>query len=146
MFHAYFGCVQVLSSAECEQLIAEVETIVDPRKPHRGRGLLYELHYNQSGDPNNVLAHILGHWRLSAGLHDLAFHPGLACRTSQLFGGRGVRFWHDQLFIKPARHGGNVAWHQDYSYWTRTVVRKAFCFGSGSPLAPYWQYGLPISG
>jgi ectoine hydroxylase-related dioxygenase (phytanoyl-CoA dioxygenase family) len=31
-----------------------------------------------------------------------------------------VRFWHDQLFCKPARHGGVVAWHQDYSYWTRT--------------------------
>jgi len=32
----------------------------------------------------------------------------------------GVRFWHDQLFCKPARYGGPVAWHQDYSYWTRT--------------------------
>jgi ectoine hydroxylase-related dioxygenase (phytanoyl-CoA dioxygenase family) len=30
------------------------------------------------------------------------------------------RFWHDQLFRKPAYHGGVVAWHQDYSYWTRT--------------------------
>jgi ectoine hydroxylase-related dioxygenase (phytanoyl-CoA dioxygenase family) len=24
------------------------------------------------------------------------------------------------LFCKPAREGGVVAWHQDYSYWTRT--------------------------
>ena len=40
--------------------------------------------------------------------------------ASQLLGG-AVRFWHDQLFCKPARHGGVVAWHQDYSYWTRTV-------------------------
>jgi ectoine hydroxylase-related dioxygenase (phytanoyl-CoA dioxygenase family) len=31
-----------------------------------------------------------------------------------------VRFWHDQLFYKPAKTGGVVAWHQDYSYWTRT--------------------------
>lgn len=31
-----------------------------------------------------------------------------------------MRFWHDQLFCKPAGHGGVVAWHQDYSYWTRT--------------------------
>lgn len=22
----------------------------------------------------------------------------------------GVRFWHDQLFAKPAKHGGVVAW------------------------------------
>ena len=39
--------------------------------------------------------------------------------ASQLLGG-AVRFWHDQLFCKPAHHGGVVAWHQDYSYWTRT--------------------------
>jgi ectoine hydroxylase-related dioxygenase (phytanoyl-CoA dioxygenase family) len=32
-----------------------------------------------------------------------------------------VRFWHDQIFYKPAHHGGVVAWHQDYSYWTRTT-------------------------
>jgi ectoine hydroxylase-related dioxygenase (phytanoyl-CoA dioxygenase family) len=37
----------------------------------------------------------------------------------QLLGGP-VRFWHDQLFVKPAKDGGIVAWHQDYSYWTRT--------------------------
>jgi ectoine hydroxylase-related dioxygenase (phytanoyl-CoA dioxygenase family) len=40
--------------------------------------------------------------------------------ASQLLGG-SVRFWHDQLFYKPAKHGGVVAWHQDYSYWTRTT-------------------------
>jgi len=26
-------------------------------------------------------------------------------------------FLHDQLFCKPPLHGGQVAWHQDYSYW-----------------------------
>ncbi|MBA7526978.1 hypothetical protein ES705_19150 [subsurface metagenome] len=31
------------------------------------------------------------------------------------------RHTHDQLFCKPAKHGGVVAWHQDYSYWTRTT-------------------------
>jgi ectoine hydroxylase-related dioxygenase (phytanoyl-CoA dioxygenase family) len=49
----------------------------------------------------------------------LLWHPGFTVPASQLLGG-AVRFWHDQLFCKPARHGGVVAWHQDYSYWTRT--------------------------
>ena len=40
--------------------------------------------------------------------------------AAQLLGNKAVRFWHDQLFCKPAHHGGVVAWHQDYSYWTRT--------------------------
>jgi ectoine hydroxylase-related dioxygenase (phytanoyl-CoA dioxygenase family) len=39
--------------------------------------------------------------------------------AAQLLAGP-VRFWHDQLFVKPPQHGGVVAWHQDYSYWTRT--------------------------
>ena len=26
-----------------------------------------------------------------------------------------------QIFYKPAHHGGVVIWHQDYSYWTRTL-------------------------
>jgi len=51
--------------------------------------------------------------------HDLLWNPRFTVAASQLLGGR-VRFWHDQLFCKPARHGGVVAWHQDYSYWTRT--------------------------
>ena len=31
--------------------------------------------------------------------------------------GSDFRLFHDQLFSKPAKHGGVVAWHQDYSYW-----------------------------
>src|ERR687894_820282 len=56
---------------------------------------------------------------------DLSKHHGpltdrFLVPAAQLLGGP-VRFWHDQLFCKPARHGGVVAWHQDYSYWTRTT-------------------------
>jgi len=49
----------------------------------------------------------------------LLWNPALTVAASQLLGG-AVRFWHDQLFCKPPHHGGVVAWHQDYSYWTRT--------------------------
>jgi len=66
-----------------------------------------------------VLFHALGAWRIAPGFHDLVFHPAIAVVAGQLLRGP-VRFWHDQLFCKPARHGGVVAWHQDYSYWTRT--------------------------
>jgi ectoine hydroxylase-related dioxygenase (phytanoyl-CoA dioxygenase family) len=61
----------------------------------------------------------LGAWRIQPGFHDILWHPAFTVAASQLLGG-AVRFWHDQLFCKPARHGGVVAWHQDYSYWTRT--------------------------
>jgi ectoine hydroxylase-related dioxygenase (phytanoyl-CoA dioxygenase family) len=66
-----------------------------------------------------VLFHALGAWRISPTFHDLLWDPAFLMPASQLLGG-AVRFWHDQLFVKPSHYGGVVAWHQDYSYWTRT--------------------------
>jgi ectoine hydroxylase-related dioxygenase (phytanoyl-CoA dioxygenase family) len=83
--------------------------------------LFHEFHSNESADPNTVLFHSLGHWRIAEAFHDAIWNPAFRIVASQLLGDRGVRFWHDQLFCKPAHHGGVVAWHQDYSYWTRTV-------------------------
>ena len=84
-----------------------------------GHELFYEYHSNESLDPAKVLFHALGAWRIKPGFHDILWHPAFVVAASQLLGG-AVRFWHDQLFCKPAHHGGVVAWHQDYSYWTRT--------------------------
>jgi ectoine hydroxylase-related dioxygenase (phytanoyl-CoA dioxygenase family) len=70
----------------------------------------------------------LGAWRITPAFHDILWNPAFTVPASQLVGG-AVRFWHDQLFCKPPRHGGVVAWHQDYSYWTRTVpMAHLTCF------------------
>jgi ectoine hydroxylase-related dioxygenase (phytanoyl-CoA dioxygenase family) len=53
-------------------------------------------------------------------LHDVLWNPRFLVAASQLLGNSPVRFWHDQIFWKPPKQGGVVAWHQDYSYWTRT--------------------------
>jgi ectoine hydroxylase-related dioxygenase (phytanoyl-CoA dioxygenase family) len=90
---------------------------MDPSHP--GHHLFYEYHSNESKDPNTVIFHALGAWRIMPGFHDLLWNPAFTVPASQLLGGP-VRLWHDQLFCKPAHHGGVVAWHQDYSYWTRT--------------------------
>ncbi|HEV2764464.1 MAG TPA: phytanoyl-CoA dioxygenase family protein [Pyrinomonadaceae bacterium] len=109
---------RVLSDEQVEVLRAELDELTDPAHP--GRGLFYEYHSNESEDPARVLFHALGAWRVAPGFHDLLWNPWFTVPASQLLGGP-VRFWHDQLFCKPARHGGVVAWHQDYSYWTRTT-------------------------
>ena len=100
-----------------QQLRDELRVFLDPN--HDGQQLWYEYHSNESTDPDTVLFHSLGAWRLAPGFHDLLWHPAFVVPASQLLGG-SVRMWHDQLFCKPAKHGGVVAWHQDYSYWTRT--------------------------
>ena len=113
----YVSGIRVLSDAQCDALCEELDEMFNP--DHAGRELWYEYHTNESSDPATVLFHALGAWRVRPGFHDLIWNPAVTVPASQLLDG-AVRFWHDQLFCKPARHGGVVAWHQDYSYWTRT--------------------------
>lgn len=118
-FHTngYLDGVRLLNEEQIEMLRAELAGLIDPNHP--GHDFFYEFHSNESIDPAKVLFHALGAWRIAQGFHDLLWNPAFLMAASQLLGG-AVRFWHDQLFCKPAHHGGVVAWHQDYSYWTRT--------------------------
>ena len=117
--HGYLSGLRLLSDEQVGALRAELKVLTNPA--HEGRQFFYEYHSNESHDPSRVLFHALGAWRAAEGFHDLLWHPAFTVAASQLLGGAAVRFWHDQLFCKPARHGGVVAWHQDYSYWTRTT-------------------------
>ncbi len=115
--NGYLAGVRLLSEMQVEALRAELAALADPQHP--GHALFYEFHSNESNDPSMVLFHALGAWRIAAGFHDVLWNPPFLVAASQLLGG-SVRFWHDQVFWKPAKSGGIVAWHQDYSYWTRT--------------------------
>src|SRR2546430_9051897 len=115
--HGYLAGIRVLDDEQIETLRAELSELIDTN--HRGNDLFYEFHSNESANPATVLFHALGAWRIAPGFHDLLWNPALLMPASQLLGG-AVRFWHDQLFCKPAHHGGVVAWDQDYSYWSRT--------------------------
>jgi len=119
--NGYLLGVPVLTEKQVDILVQELSALADQENLHPGHGLFHEFHSNESGDPNNVLLHCLGHWRITKGFHDLVFHPAISVPSSQLLGGHPVRFWHDQVFSKPAHYGGCVSWHQDYSYWVRTV-------------------------
>jgi len=118
-FHqnGYCAGVRLLNEEQVAQLRAELAELTDPSYP--GNQLFHEYHSNESKNPDTVLFHALGAWRIKSAFHDILWNPAFVIPASQLLDG-GVRFWHDQLFYKPAHHGGVVAWHQDYSYWTRT--------------------------
>ena len=123
-FHeeGYVAGIELLNHTQIEVLRNDLEEILDP--DHPAHDLFYEFHSNESEDPNSVLFHSLGHWRITDGFHDALWNPAFVMAAHQLLENRPVRFWHDQLFCKPAHHGGVVAWHQDYSYWTRTIAMQ----------------------
>src|SRR5258706_13786744 len=116
--NGYLAGVKMLDTDQVERLRNELTEIANP--DHPGHDLYYEFHSNESSDPSTILFHALGAWRITPGFHDVLWNPRFLVAASQLLGDAPVRFWHDQLFYKPAKTGGVVAWHQDYSYWTRT--------------------------
>jgi ectoine hydroxylase-related dioxygenase (phytanoyl-CoA dioxygenase family) len=113
----FMSGITILSDVQIELLRKDLIELMSPNDEQRA--LFYEYHHNESTDADRVLFHALGAWRVSRAFHDLVFHRPIIAMAEQLLGGP-VRFWHDQLFVKPARDGAVVAWHQDYSYWTRT--------------------------
>jgi len=114
----YLAGVKMLDEDQVEKLRNELSELADTNHP--GHHLFYEFHSNESGNPDTILFHALGAWRITNGFHDVLWNPRFLVAASQLLGNKPVRFWHDQLFWKPPKKGGVVAWHQDYSYWTRT--------------------------
>jgi len=115
--NGYLSGIPILTESQVQQLKAELDQLIDPN--YQGNQLFYEFNSNESTDPDRILFHALGAWRIAPAFHDILWHPAFLLPASQLLQG-AVRFWHDQLFCKPAQHGGVVSWHQDYSYWTRT--------------------------
>jgi ectoine hydroxylase-related dioxygenase (phytanoyl-CoA dioxygenase family) len=115
--NGYLAGIRILSDEQVEELRSELADLAEPT--NAARHLFYEYNSNESANPDTILFHALGAWRAATGFHDLLWSPAILMPASQILGG-AVRFWHDQIFYKPARHGGVVAWHQDYSYWTRT--------------------------
>ena len=115
--YGYIAGIRMLDDQQTECLRGELSELIDPM--HSDRSLFYEYNSNESTDPTRVLFHALGAWRVTPAFHDVLWNPAFLQPAAQLLNAP-VRFWHDQIFFKPAQHGGVVAWHQDYSYWTRT--------------------------
>lgn len=117
--NGWLGGVEMIDAGQVSLLRTELAELADGKHP--GQSFFYEFNSNESPDPSRILFHCLGAWRITPAFHDVLWNPRFVMAASQLLGNLPVRFWHDQLFYKPAKKGGVVAWHQDYSYWTRTV-------------------------
>jgi len=117
--NGYVAGIRLLEGTGLEAVREAVERIHRRENPHLS--LLYEIEEEYDRNPDQNAFHFLGGWLVEEALHDLVFHPALTVPAAQLLGLARLRFWHDQVFYKPPRHPGVVAWHQDFSYWTRTL-------------------------
>ena len=119
-FHenGYLRGGRVLDDEQIAALREGLEDIRSGRNPRTGE--LYEIDEDYRRAPESNVFHCLGAWLIDEAFHDLLWHPAITVKAAQLLGVPRPRFWHDQVFYKPARHPGVVTWHQDYSYWTRS--------------------------
>jgi ectoine hydroxylase-related dioxygenase (phytanoyl-CoA dioxygenase family) len=120
--NGYVAGIRVLEGAALDAVREAVERLRARTSP--SIELLYEVEKDYYRDPARNAFHCLGGWLLEPALHDLVFHPAATVPAAQLLGLDRLRLWHDQLFYKPPRHPGVVAWHQDFSYWTRTLPMR----------------------
>src|SRR4026208_513965 len=76
--HGYLAGVRMLNEDQLEALRCELAELVDPKHP--GHNLFYEFNENESADPDQILFHALGAWRITAGVHGpLAEPPVVVC-------------------------------------------------------------------
>src|SRR5207244_11154428 len=103
--NGYLKGIRILSDEQVEVLRGELEQLMNPEHP--GRPLFHEYHSNESADPERVLFHALGAWRVLPGFHDLLWNPAFLLPASQLLGGRGRVRRRPRLWPAP-RGGGEV--------------------------------------
>jgi ectoine hydroxylase-related dioxygenase (phytanoyl-CoA dioxygenase family) len=115
--NGYLSGIKILTEQQVDALNVELVRLQSGRR--EDKELFYHYESNESEDPDKVLFHAIGAWRVTPGFHDLIWAPAYRMAAYQLLG-QPFRLFHDQLFCKPAKHGGVVAWHQDFSYWTFT--------------------------
>lgn len=120
--NGYVRGPRVLDDHQIEVLRESLERIRRGVNPRTGE--LYEVDDDYVRAPEQNVFHFLGAWMIDEGFHDILFHPAITVPIGQLLGSPKVRLWHDQVFYKPPRHPGVVTWHQDYSYWTRSVPNR----------------------
>ena len=85
----YVSNVKLLEEDQVAQLNEELISIMDPKNPNHD--LLYEFHSNESEDPNRVIFHSLGHWRMTPGFHDVLWNPAFVMAAHQLLGEKNLR-------------------------------------------------------
>ncbi len=104
----------------------QVEALCDGVQAARARGeevdLLDEANWPKADggaplEPGKSVGFLFNLWRSDPVFREVAFAPPLAGWASQLLGANSVRLLEDNVLFKEPGKGGELRWHQDFSYW-----------------------------
>ncbi len=124
----YLAGVRVVDDRQLQRLRDRLEQLIADDFPRKDE-LIGLTAQTGGATKSQQMIYFRGAWLVDEAFHDTLFNARVTVPVSQLLDTGRVRFWHDQVFYKPPRHGGVVAWHQDYSYWRRTVpAAHVTCF------------------
>ena len=82
----------------------------------RNLAVVGETEQDETADRSDEMLQIMEMWRYDAVYRQLLYHEPLLDIAESLIG-PNIQLFHDQALYKPARHGGEVPWHQDNGYW-----------------------------
>ena len=66
-------------------------------------------------------------WKSVDGFRDWIFESPAAQIAHQVLGGKTLRHFYDQLFVKPAGCHLATPWHQDITFWPVDIETRNFC-------------------
>ena len=67
--HGYLAGIKLLNTSQLEMIRDELFQLIDPSR--HDNSLFYEYNSNESADPDTILFHALGEWRITPALHDV---------------------------------------------------------------------------
>ena len=78
----------------------------------------FKTGYQEATQETNdfLIAH--NSWQWNDKLRQVAFESPMAEMAAELMGSTAIKFYFDQVFIKPAGSGLRTQFHQDLGYWT----------------------------
>jgi phytanoyl-CoA hydroxylase len=110
-----------------DETLGEMRDLLDDVKAReRARGQEYDLldpslwpddERAAALEPGKGVGFLFNLWLAEPAFRAIAFEPALARWAAQLIGARQVRLLEDNALYKDPRTGGELKWHQDFSYW-----------------------------
>ena len=85
----------------------------------RNLAVIGETEQDETADRSEEMLQIMEMWSYDEVYRQLLYHEPLLDIAESLIG-PNIQLFHDQALYKPARHGGEVPWHQDNGYWRCT--------------------------